>query len=386
MRRGDGRPRAFLAGVAMTAFGDHAPADALALQCRAAAACLADAGAERGEIDGLLLGYATTLPHLMPATLFAETFGVAPRFAHGVSAGGATGLVMVELALRLVQSGALRRVLVVAGENRASGASRGDVLKRLAEVGHPRHEVPNGASIPAFYALLAARHLHERGLGERDLAELPVLLRAQAAATEGAQFRTPITVEEVMASKPIAPPLKLLDCCPVSDGAAAVLVSADPPARGPALAIAGAGQAHTHQHMGEAPDDIALGARLSAAAALAEAGRGVGDLGRLGIYDSFSVTLSMLLEATGVCAPGRAPAEARDGRFGRDGPLPLNTHGGLMSYGHPGVAGGMAHLVETARRMREDDAVGAGRRPLALLHGDGGVLSANVSVVLEAAA
>ncbi len=380
------RPAAHLAGVAMTAFGDHAPADALALQCRAAEACLADAGAERGEVDALLVGYATTLPHVMPATLLAETFGVTPGFAHGVSAGGATGLVMVDLAHRLVAAGAARRVLVVAGENRRSGATREDVLKTLAQVGHPRHEVPNGGSIPAYYALLAARYLHETGLTERALARIPVLLRRHAAATEGAQFREPITEADVMASKPIAPPLKLLDCCPVSDGAAAVLVSADPPAAGPAIRIAGAAQAHTHQHMSEAPDDVALGARQSSAAAFAAAGRGPRDMGRLGVYDSFSVTLAMLLEATGISGPGRAVHEVAEGRFDREGPLPLNTHGGLMSYGHPGVAGGLSHLVETVRRMRDDDAGGSQRRPLAFLHGDGGVLSANVSLVLEGAA
>ncbi len=373
---------AYISGVAMTPFGKLAPADALALQCRAAEACLADAGAERGEIDAVLTGYATTMPHVMPATLFAETFGVSPVFAHGVSAGGATGLLMVDLARRLVQAGAARRVLVVAGEDRRSGAGAGDVLKTLAQVGHPRHEVPNGASIPGYYALITARYLHETGLGERDLAAIPVLMRAHAAATEGAQYREPITVEDVMASKPIAPPLKLLDCCPVSDGAAAALISADPAPGAPA--IAGSAQAHTHQHLSEAPEDIALGARRAAAAAFAEAGRAPADMGRLGVYDSFPVTLSLLLEAAGISAPGRAAAEAAEGRFAADGPLPLNTHGGLMSYGHPGVAGGLSHLVETVRRMRGDDAAGAARRPLAFLHGDGGVLSANVSLVLEA--
>ena len=372
-------PVAYVAGVAMTPFGKLAPADALALQCRAAEACLADAGVARGEVDAVLAGYATTLPHVMPATLFAETFGVSPIFAHGVSAGGATGLLMVDLARRLVQAGAARQVLVVAGEDRRSGAGAGDVLKLLAQVGHPRHEVPNGASIPGYYALITARYLHETGLSERDLAAIPVLMRAHAAATEGAQYREPISVEDVMASKPIAPPLKLLDCCPVSDGAAAALISAE----GEGPAIVGSAQAHTHQHLSEAPEDVALGARRAAAAAFAEAGRAPADMGRLGVYDSFPVTLALLLEAAGVSAPGRAAAEAAEGRFAAEGPLPLNTHGGLMSYGHPGVAGGLSHLVETVRRMREDDAAGAARRPLAFLHGDGGVLSANVSLVLE---
>ena len=200
--------------------------------------------------------------------------------------------------------------------------------------------------MPAYYALLAARYLHETGAREEDLAALAVLMRRHATDTPGAHLTDPMTVEDVMTSPPIATPLKRLDCCPVSDGAAAVVLTADEaPVR-----VAGAAQAHTHQHLTEAPDDAAEGAQIATRGALAQAGRRLGEVAHLAIYDSFTVTLAMLLEAIGVSEPGRAGADAREGRFDRGGPLPLNTHGGLLSYGHCGVAGAMAHLWRPCAR------------------------------------
>ena len=375
---------AYISGVGLTEFGKLGPASALDLQVRAASAALTDSGLERQQIDGLLVGYATTAPHLMPATRFAEAFALQPGCAYGILVGGASGLAMVALARHLIAAGGAETILVVAGENRLSGQTGAATTRVLSEVGDPLQEVPNGASVPAYYGLVASAYLHRTGLSEVDLAELAVLMRRHAATTPGAHFSKPITISDVMASKPIATPLKLLDCCPVSDGGAAVVVSATPPAGGPALRITGTGQSHTHQHMSAAPADIAEGAVRASRTALDVAGRRMADMGRIAIYDSFTVTLAMLLEACGVSAAGCATSDAKEGRFVRDGDLPLNTHGGLMSYGHSGVAGGLAHLVEIVRAAREDDATAAARQPAAFLHADGGVFSSHVSIVLEA--
>ncbi|SMF30402.1 Acetyl-CoA acetyltransferase [Tistlia consotensis] len=373
---------AYIVGTGLTPFGDLSPATTLDLMSRAAQAALDDAGLERGAIDGLLVGYSTTFPHLMLSTAFAEHFGLAPGYAHGLQLGGATGLAMLAAARHLVVAGAARRILVVAGENRRSGQSSDQTISTLAQVGDAAHEVPNGGTVPAYYALVAERYLHETGCSEADLAELVVLMRRHAAAYPGAHYPEPVTVEEVLASRPIATPLKRLDCCPISDGAAALVVSAEP---GPVpVRIAGTGQAHTHLSLMHAPDDIGAGARRAAAAAFAQAGRGPADVRLIGIYDSFSVTLAILLEACGFAAPGGSAEAVRAGRFGLDGPQPLNPHGGLLAYGHSGVAGGMAHAVEAARQM-------AGRSPTravadpacAFVHADGGVLSSHVSLVLE---
>lgn len=367
-----------------TPFGRLEGSDPLSLMSEAATRVLAESGLERHDIDGLICGYATTLPHLMLATLFAETFGLSPRYAHGMQMGGATGAGMIHLARILVASGTCRNVLVVGGENRLTGQSRDTSVQTLAQVGHARGEVPAGATIPAYYALAAARYLHDTGATQEDLAALAVLMRANAARTPGAQLTAPLSVADVMASRPISEPLKLLDCCPISDGGAAVLVSAER-GEGPAVRIAGAGQAHTHQHISEAPDDLALGARQSVARAYGEAGIGPDDVGYLAIYDSFTVTLAMLLEAVGLSAPGRAGRDGAAGRFDAGGALPLNTHGGLLSYGHCGVAGAMAHVAEALAQMtgRAGARQIAGQPAHGLVHGDGGVLSSHVSLVLE---
>ena len=330
-----------LIGVGLTPFGRHDGSTALGLMAQAAQAALEDAGCARGQIDGLLCGYATTLPHLMLSTLFAERFALRPAYAHSVQLGGATGAALLMLAGDLVRSGRCRRVLVVAGENRLSGQARDSAIQTLAQVGDAEMEVPNGASVPAYYALMAARYLHATGTTEADLAELAVLMRRHAQAHPGAQLRAPLAVADVLASKPIATPLKLADCCPISDGAAALVVSADP-GPGPHVVLRGAGQAHHHQHLSAMADVMACGAADASRRALADAGVALAQIGHLGIYDSFTITLAMLLEEIGIAPRGGSAAMARAGAFGPQGALPLNLHGGLLSYGHCGVAGGMA--------------------------------------------
>jgi acetyl-CoA acetyltransferase len=373
----------WISGAAATPYGKHPGLTTLDLMSDAAAAALDDAGLQRQDIDGLLCPYSSTLPHFMLATVFAEHFGLNPAYAHAIQLGGATGFAMAMLAHELVGAGVVRNVLVVAGENRLTGQSRDTAVQTLAQVGHPVYEVPLGATIPAYYGLVASAYLHEHGITERDLAELAVLMRRHACAHPGAQFREPIRVDDVLQSKPIASPLKLLDCCPVSDGGAAFVVSRE--RLNPfGVQIRGAGQAHTHQHISAAPSLTQFGAAASSRRALGAAGVKLSNIRYLAVYDSFTITLTVLLEEIGLAPRGQAGQLARAGYFDRDGKLPLNTHGGLLSYGHCGAGGAMAHLVETHQQMTGR----AGERQvrdasLALLHGDGGVLSSHVSLVLE---
>jgi acetyl-CoA acetyltransferase len=373
---------AHLVGVGLTSFGRHEGRGPLDLMADAARQALEDAQLQRRDIDGLLCGYATTLPHLMLSTLFAERFGLHPAYGHAVQLGGATGAAMIMLAGELVRSGRCRRVLVVAGENRLTGQTRDDAMTTLAQVGDTDYEIPYGASVPSQYALLASRYMHECGLTSADLAEFPVLMRSHATRHPGAQLRDPICVADVLASKPIASPLRLLDCCPMSDGGAAVVVSGAP-GDGTPIVLRGAGQAHRHQHLTAMADILETGAAESAGRALDDARMSLSDIDYLGIYDSFSITLTMLLEEIGLAPRGQAAAKARDGRFSPGGDLPLNTHGGLLSFGHCGVAGGMAHVVEAVMQLRGS----AGARQVrqaarAFVHADGGVLSSHVSLVL----
>jgi len=373
----------WITGVGLTPFGRHDGRDTIDLMSTAATAALDDAGLARGEIDGLITGYSTTIPHLMLSTLFAEHFGLSPTYAHGIQLGGATGFATVMLAHVLVEAGLLRHVLVVAGENRMTGQSRDAAMQTLAQVGHTRYEMPLGPTIPAYYGLLASRYMRDTGTTEADLAALAVLMRDNAATHPGAQFRERITVADVLASRPIAPPLRILDCCPVSDGGAAVVISRERTGAA-GVRIRGAGQAHTHQHISAAPSFSQFGAALAASRAGLGDTVALSDVRYAAVYDSFTITLAILLEELGLAQRGESGRLAAAGHFGRDGAMPLNTHGGLLSYGHCGVAGAMAHLVETQLQMTGR----AGPRQvrdasLALLHGDGGVLSSHVTLWLE---
>jgi acetyl-CoA C-acetyltransferase len=376
---------AYIVGVGNTAFGKHEGRGALDLMAEASNLALKNASLERQQIDGLLCGYATTLPHLMLSTLFCERFGLSPVYAHSLQLGGATGAAMLMLAADLVRSGRCENILVVAGENRASGQSRDSSIQTLAQVGDPDYEVPNGASVPAYYALLASRYMHETGTTETDLAEFAVLMRAHAARHPDAHLRTPISLDDVLASKPIATPLKLLDCCPISDGAIALIVSRKHGAS-PGIVIRGAGQAHLHQHLSALGSVLECGAGQSSRRALRESGLALEDIDYLGIYDSFTITLAMLLEEIGFAPRGKAAQRVRNGDFHYQGSLPLNTHGGLLSFGHCGVAGGMSHVVEAVRQLSQS----AGHRQVkkanhALVHADGGVMSSHVSLILSRA-
>ena len=374
---------AYVRGAGGTSFGRHEGRSALDLMDAAAAQAIESAGLARHQIDGVLCGYATTLPHLMLSTLVCERLALRPRYAHGLQLGGASGAAMLMAARELVRSGRCRNVLVLGGENRLSGQSRDSSIQTLAQVGDADFEVPNGASVPAYYALMASEYMLRTGVTSADLAEFAVLMRANAAGHPDAHLRTPVTLQEVLASKPIASPLSLLDCCPISDGAMALVVSADPAAQG-AVAMAGAGQAHRHQHLTAMEDVMQCGAGEAAQQAFEEARLGLGDVDYLGIYDSFTITLVMLLEEIGFAPRAGAAQRARAGDFAPSGPLPLNTHGGLLSFGHCGVAGGMAHTVEAWRQMTGQ----AGDRQLkpprrAFIHADGGVMSSHVSLILS---
>ncbi|MFZ2859269.1 thiolase family protein [Acidovorax sp.] len=374
---------AYVRGAGGTSFGRHEGRSALDLMDAAAAQAIESAGLARHQIDGVLCGYATTLPHLMLSTLVCERLALRPRYAHGLQLGGASGAAMLMAARELVRSGRCRNVLVLGGENRLSGQSRDSSIQTLAQVGDADFEVPNGASVPAYYALMASEYMQRTGVTSADLAEFAVLMRTNAADHPDAHLRTPVTLQEVLAAKPIASPLSLLDCCPISDGAMALVVSADPAAQG-AVAMVGAGQAHRHQHLTAMEDVMQCGAGEAAQQAFAEARLGLGDVDYLGIYDSFTITLVMLLEEIGFAPRAGAAQRARAGEFAPTGPLPLNTHGGLLSFGHCGVAGGLAHTVEAWHQMTGQ----AGARQLkpprrAFIHADGGVMSSHVSLILS---
>lgn len=377
---------AIITGAADTAVGRLPGSTCMGLHAEAAALALEDAGLRRGDIDGVLCAYSFTEPHLMLASVFAEYFGLQPNFSAAIQAGGATGCIMVMQAAALVQAGMCRHVLVVAGDNRLSGMTRDGAVAALAEVGHPQFERPFGITVPALYALVAQAYMHEYGVTAEHLAALAVSSRRHASRTPKAQLRDEITIADVCASRFIAEPLRLLDCCLISDGGAALVVSAADAAadlRKPRIAVVGTGQKNTHEHLIAAPSLTAFGCRDSAAQALGRAGVTAADIDVAEIYDSFTITLLVELESMGFFEKGEAGPAALAGALDLGGAMPCNTHGGLLSYAHSGAAGGLFHVIEAVRQLRQEaDGRQVADAELAFVHGDGGILSAHCSLVL----
>jgi acetyl-CoA acetyltransferase len=378
--------KARISGIYDTAVGELPGSSCMGLHAESALGAIRDAGLAVTDIDGVICAYSFTEPHLMLASVFCEYLGLRPNVNFAVQAGGATAAIMVMQAAALVTSGHCTHVLIVTGDNRLTGMSRDGAVAALAEVGHAQFERPFGISVPAAYALVARRYMHEFGVTLEQLAAIAVQHRAHAALHPKAQKRDPLTIDEVMASREISSPLRLLDCCLISDGGAAVVVSrADdtPIDRRPNIAVLGCGQGHTHEHISQAPSLVDFGCKESSRQAFAQAGVLADDIDVAEIYDSFTITLLVELESIGFFKRGEAGIAALQGGLGLKGVLPCNTHGGLLSYGHSGAAGGMFHIVEAVRQLRgEAEARQVPRAELAFVHGDGGILSAHCSLVL----
>ncbi|MGL4443792.1 MAG: acetyl-CoA acetyltransferase, partial [Alsobacter sp.] len=236
------------------------------------------------------------------------------------------------------------------------------------------------------YALAAQRHMYEFGTTQEQLAEIAVATRKWAALNPAATMRDPLTIDDVMASMPISDPLKLLDCCLVTDGAGAVVMTTADNARAHGsrmIHVRGYGEAHTHWSIGAMPDLARLtAAEMSSRRAFEMAGIDRAAIDVVECYDSFTITVLMTLEALGFCKPGEGGAFVSGQRTAPGGPFPLNTNGGGLSYGHPGMYG-IFLLVEAVRQLRGDagDRQVAGART-ALVHGTGGTLSSGGTVIL----
>ena len=377
---------AFITGAYDTAVGELPGSSCMGLHAEAALGAVADAGLKLSDIDGVLCAYSFTEPHLMLASVFCEYLGIHPGTCLAIQAGGASACIMVMQAAALVASGQCNHVLVVTGDNRLTGMSRDGAVAALSEVGHPQFERPFGISVPASYAMVAMHYMRQYGVTPEQLAAIAVQHRSHAARHPKAHKREAITVDQVLGSKMIADPLRMLDCCLISDGGAAVVVSsrsAASDASGKAIEVLGAGQGHTHEHIVAAPSLVDFGCKTSSATAFERAGVSAADIDVAEIYDSFTITLAVELESIGFFERGEAGLAAEQGELDLGGRLPCNTHGGLLSYGHSGAAGGMFHVIEAVHQLRgtaQDRQVPEAQ--LAFVHGDGGILSAHCSLVL----
>jgi len=381
------RNRAAIVGIGESDIGKVPHMTGLALNAQAAARALDDAGLRPGDIDGLLTAYSMTEPYFMLGTVLSEYLGLRPAYCASLIAGGATPAIMLGHAAAAIAAGQAHTVLIVTGENRATGQTRDQAVAALATaVGHPYYEYPYGPSIPGCYAMIARRYMHEYGTTREQLAQVAVTTRRHALLHPNSHMRSPITRAEVMASKPIADPLRILDCCLISDAAGALIVTTPERAadrRRKPIWLLGVGEAHTHEHLTSAPSLTEFGATRSGAAAYAMAGLGPGHIDVAQLYDCFTIVPIIELEELGFAERGAGGAFWEAGNADIGGRLPVNTHGGMLSHAHAGAAGGMFGLIEAVAQLRG----GLGPRQVedaktALVHNEGGVLSSHCTVIL----
>lgn len=385
------RGRAAIVGVAETRLGSVPELTPMQMCAVAAKEAVEEAGLTFADIDGVLTIDAMAEPYRMHSVVLSEYLGIRPTYSMTNSLGGATSCAMVSHGAAALHAGLCTNLLIVTADKLVTGLSKDAAIAALAEnAGHPQYERPYGPSIPAMYALAAARHMHEYGTTREQLAEVAVVHRCHAALHPNAQKRDPISREDVLASKPIATPLNQLDCSLVSDGGGAIVMTLADRARDlrkRPVPMLGCGESHLNEYVCQAPDLTTCGARFSGAQAFAMAGSNPGEIGLAMLYDCFTITVLIELEDLGFCKPGEAGAFVESGGIALGGALPVNTHGGLLSHGHPGRPGGIFHIIEAVRQLRGE----CGERQVsglerALVHGNGGILSTHATLILGAGA
>jgi acetyl-CoA acetyltransferase len=374
--------RAAIVGVAESDLGRTPGKTVLQLQTQAARAALDDAGLSLKDVDALFCaGNWAWSPNLM----LAEYLGIQPRYTDGTNIGGSSFEAHIEHAVAGIEAGLFDVALIAYGSTQRSDRSRShpNPFFKLTE----QYEGPFGLPTPVgAYALAAMRHMHEYGTTSEQLAEIAVATRKWATLNERAMMRDPMTIEDVLNSRMIAEPLHLLDCCLVTDGGGAVVVTSATRAaqtRKAPVWILGHGESHTHNTIASMPDlAVHRAAIASGSAAFTMAGLTAQEMDVVEIYDSFTITVILTLEALGFCGRGEGGAFVSEQRTAPGGPFPMNTNGGGLSYCHPGMYG-IFLLIEATRQLRGE----CGERQvedahLAVAHGTGGVLSSAATVIL----
>ncbi|TWI54725.1 acetyl-CoA acetyltransferase [Halalkalibacter nanhaiisediminis] len=375
-----------IVGVGDTEMGKLPNLTSIELQALAAKKAIADAGMNVGEIDGIISSYTLSEPHPMPSTYLAEYLGLQPEFNTAMQLGGASGCAAVGLAQAVIKAGYCQNVLISFGENRLTGLGREDAIKRLSTFGHPQFEAIYGPTIPSFYALIAKRYLEEFHVTSEDLARVAVLHREHALLHPHAHMKKPISIDDVLTSKWIAEPLHLLDCALISDGGSAIIVTSKENSRSfkkKPIHLLGYGEKTTHEHIFQKDDFRLFGSVESGKKAFKIAGVTPNDIDVALLYDCFTITVLILLEDLGFCQRGEAVSLLKEGKLKLGGKLPVNPHGGLLSHGQPGTAGGLNHVIEAVRQLRhEADKRQVADANLALVHGNGGVMSVQSTLIL----
>jgi acetyl-CoA acetyltransferase len=373
------RGSAAIVGIAESDLGavakDMSPIDLMAQGIQRA---LADCGLRLRDIDGLLC--ATTQSRTSGLAL-SEYLGISPAFIDTTILGGSSFMFHVAHAQAALHSG-LCNVAVI-----AYGSTQRTVGRRQASVReYNPFETPFRPFLPATaYALAASRHMHQYGTTREQLASVAVAAREWALLNPAAWETKPLTIEEVLSARMVSYPLSVRDCCLITDGGGAVIMTSAERAgslKKPPVYVLGCGQAITHANISSMPDLTVTGALQSGRAAYKMARLAPADIDVIELYDAFTINTILFLEDLGFCPKGEGGRFVSDGHIAPDRGLPVNTNGGGLSYCHPGMYG-LFLLIEAARQLRRE----CGARQIAdcetaIAHGNGGVLSSQSSVIL----
>jgi acetyl-CoA acetyltransferase len=373
------RGSAAIVGIAASDLGavakEMSPIDLMAQGIQGA---LADCGLHLRDVDGLLC--ATTQSRTSGLTL-SEYLGISAAFIDTTILGGSSFMFHVAHAQAALQLG-LCKVAVI-----AYGSTQRTVGRRQASVReYNPYETPFRPFLPATaYALAASRHMHQFGTTREQLAAVAVAAREWALLNPAAWEKKPLTVDEVLSARMVSYPFTVRDCCLVTDGGGAVIMTTAERARSlkkPPVYVLGCGQAITHANISSMPDLTVTGTLQSGRAAYEMARLSPGDIDVVELYDAFTINTILFLEDLGFCPKGEGGRFVCDGRIAPGGGLPVNTNGGGLSYCHPGMYG-LFLLIEAARQLRRE----CGARQIAdcetaIAHGNGGVLSSQSTVIL----
>ena len=373
------RGKVAVVGVAESDLGEVGPElTPLDLIGQATVRVLQDAGLDKSHVDGL---FSASAYYHLPTLSVGEYLGIRPRYSDATNLGGSSFVSHLLHAASAIEAGLCEVALITYGSTQRSGGGR---LVSGSEA-NP-YEAPYGPRYPvSMYALAASRHMYEYGTTREQLAEVAVAAREWAKLNPKAFVREDLTIEDVLSSRTVSSPLSVRDCCLVTDGGGAAIVTSAERARelrNPPVYLLGAAEAHHHRHISQMPDLTTTAAAESGPRAYEMAGVGPADVNVAMLYDAFTINTALFLEDLGFCGKGEGGAFVSGGRIAPGGALAVNTNGGGLSYNHPGMYG-LLLLVEAVRQARgECGERQAADHDVVLAHGNGGVLSSQVTAIL----
>jgi acetyl-CoA acetyltransferase len=356
----------------------------LKLMGQLTADALTDAGLDKKDLDGFLVGMPFADPGMLYPASACEVLGINPRMLNVVDIGGATPAGMIWRAAAAIDAGMCQAVLCIVADLNKIGDQKVPVVSVQREFESPYGNI--GAN--CGYAMIAHRHMYEYGTKPEQMAKIAVDQRTNALKNPLATFNDkPLTIQEVLASRMIVDPLHIFEIVSPCSGGAAVIVASPEiakRAKNPPIWLLGAGEYSNHASITYAPSLTDSPIKPAADLAFQMAGVARKDIDLVCPYDCYTITVLVSLEDAGFCKKGQGGPFVMEHNLSYAGDFPCNTHGGQLSFGQPGLGGGMSHVTEAIRQlMGRGDGRQVKDAALAYVNGNGGIMSEQVSLILE---